>query len=333
MRAPTAVRRALALVAALIMTSALMACAGASASEDQHPAAADGYPRTIKTDVGDVTIKSRPERIVAASTNAAEIALSLVGPDRLIGVPEWPTDDRHSPFAAEARQVGHTVGTVADDPEQILALNPDLVLITLAHDTERDALKVLQQAGVPTLVLSHFPSVTNDALADISLIGEALGAEQKATELVGQLRGRLDAVKQAVAGSTVKPRVVFISMWLDNGPYVTGPGTINHDLITLAGAANAIEDAGFDSSGYLDPEQLVKAAPTHIVTLDSAGVGLDKLTKGFLKNPALANVPAIANDRILVLPDRMFSPAQAGIEGLELMAKWLHDPNATREVQ
>lgn len=287
------------------------------------------FPRTVDTEIGPITIDERPERIVAASTNAAEIALALVGPERVIGVPTYNLEDRHSPYAAEARQVATTVQGTASDPEQLLALEPDLVLITLAHDSEDDALELLRQAGVPTLVLGHHPHVVDDVYADVTLIGEALGAEEEAAAYVAELQERFAAVDDLIAESDTEPRVVYISMWLDSGPYVTGPGTINHDLVLRTGSVNAIERAGFTSSDYLDVEQLVAAAPTHIVTTDPAGDGLAALTNGFLDNPALEHVPAIAENRILVLPPRYFSASRAGIDGFEAMAAWLADPDAT----
>lgn len=310
------------------------AAAGAEASAEAT-AAADGFPRTIQTDLGEVVIEERPERIVAASTNAAEIALALAGPDRVTAVPDYNLEDRHSPFAAEAREVEATVPNIGNDPEQLLAFDPDLVLITLAHDSERDALELLQQAGVPTVALSRHPKVLDDVFEDVTLIGEALGEEDAAADYVEDIQERVDDVRAAVAESAdaEAPRVVFISQWTDTGPYVTGPGTLNHDLLVIAGATNAIEEAGFTESGYLDPEQLVAAAPTHIVTRDPDGAGLEEVSGGFFDGEGLSEVPAIAEDRILVLPPGAFAASTAGIEGLEAMAEWLHDPDATTEVR
>lgn len=326
-------RRAVGVAALALLLSA---CAsGAPAAQEAAAPAGDGFPRTVRTDLGEVTVAARPMRIVAASTNAAEIALALAGPDRVAAVPDYNLEDRHSPYAAEARQVEATVAGIGSDPEQLLALDPDLVLITLAHGSEVDALELLQQAGVPTVALSRHPEDLDDVVEDVTLIGAALGEEEAAAEHVADIRERVDAVRAAVAGAPAgdPPRVAFISLWTDTGPYVAGPGTLNHDLLEIAGARNAMEDIGFTESGYLDPEQLAAAAPTHIVTRDAAGLGLAEVSGGFFDGAGLSGVPAIAEDRILVLPPGAFAASTAGVEGLEAMARWLRDPAAATEVR
>lgn len=332
---PTRLRRA---SIALAVLTLLTACGradsdGVSASvPTTADGAGDAFPRTIATDLGELTIPARPERIVAASTNAAEIALALAGPNRVAAVPDYNIEDRHSPYAAEARQVATTVAGIGNDPEQLLALDPDLVIITLAHQSEQDALDLLQQTGVPTLALGRHPVDLDDVIDHVTTVGAALGEEEGAAAHIDEITDRVDAVRAAVAGSDAAPRVAFITMWTDNGPYVSGPGTLNHELLEIAGASNAMVEAGFTESGYLDPEQLVAAAPTHIVTRDPDGVGL-QIGGGFFEGAGVADVPAIAEDRILVLPGSAFAASTGGVEGLEAMAEWLHDPDATTEAR
>jgi iron complex transport system substrate-binding protein len=269
---------------------------------------------------------------VAGSLNAAETVMALGETDRLAALPEIAQQGRYTTFREQAGQVPTALpGGFADDPEQILALEPDLVLLTLAHDGEEDVYTMLTEAGVPVVAMDY-PATMAEALGSIRTIGQAIGSDQAAEAHIEQIEERADAVDAMVADSTEEPRVLYVSMWLDDGPYGTGPGVLTHDLLRRAGATNALEEAGFDSSDYVDVEQIAAAAPTHIITQDPEGVGLD-IANGFLDHPGLAGVPAVAEDRILVLPNGFFSPAIGGIDGLEQMAAWLHDPNATTEEQ
>lgn len=319
---------AIALAAGLAL---LAGCGTSSADEDAEPVADDGFPRTIETDHGEVTIESKPQRIVAGSLNAAETVLALDGPDRLVALPEIAQQGRYTTFREMADQVPNTLpGGFAEDPEQILALDPDLVLLTLAHDGEEDAFELLRDSGVPVIAMDSYPATIEESISGIRTIAEAIGAEAAADEHIEQIEERADAVEASIADSSETPRVLFVSMWLDDGPYGTGPGTLTHDLLLRAGADNALEDIGFTSGDFIDVEQIAAAAPTHIITQDPDGVGLD-IAKDILDHPGLADVPAIAEDRILVLPNGYFSPSIGGIDGLEQMADWLHDPNATNK--
>lgn len=334
---PRSTRR---LLAPLVACAALLlaGCGGtSSAEEDADPAASEAtpnpaFPRTIQTDHGEVTIESEPQRIVAGSLNAAETVMALGETDRLAALPEIAQQGQFTTFREQADEVSNALpGGFADDPEQILALEPDLVLITLAHDGEEDVYTMLTEAGVP-VVATDYPATMDEAIEGIRTIGEAIGSDEAAEAHIDQIEERAAAVDKLVAESTEEPRVLYVSMWLDDGPYGTGPGTLTHDLLLRAGATNALEEAGFEASDYVDVEQIVAAAPTHIITQDPEGVGLD-IAGGFLDHPGLADVPAIADDRILVLPNGYFSPSIGGIDALEQMAAWLADPDATTEVQ
>jgi iron complex transport system substrate-binding protein len=270
---------------------------------------------------------------VAGSLNAAETVMALGETDRLAALPEIAQEGRYTTFREQAEQVPNALpGGFADDPEQILALEPDLVLLTLAHDGEEDVFTMLTEAGVPVVAMDSYPATVDEAISSIRTIAQAIGSDVAAEAHVEQIEERADAVAETIADSTEEPRVLYVSMWLDDGPYGTGPGTLTHDLLRRAGATNALEEVGFDASDYVDVEQIVAAAPTHIITQDPEGVGLD-VADGFLDHPGLADVPAIAEDRILVLPNGFFSPSIGGIDGLEQMAAWLHDPDARTEVQ
>lgn len=290
----------------------------------------DGFPRTITSDLGEVTIEERPERILAVGGNVADIALALAGPDRMAAVPESTLDEYRSSFHDEADEVGTTYPDGAQtDPEQLAAFSPDLVIVNLVHDYEQDAAELLAQIGIPTIGFDRTPESLDDVADLVTLIGAATGEEGAATDHVADIQNRIDAVQDVGTDQETTPRVLFVSLWTDSGPYVSGPGSLNHELIGLAGAENAVDELGITEGSFLmDPEQLVAAAPTHIVTRHFDGTGLET-TGGFFDQDGVAEVPAVADDRILMLPSRAFAAATGGVEGLETMAEWVHDPDAS----
>ncbi|GAA5063418.1 ABC-type Fe3+-hydroxamate transport system substrate-binding protein [Thermocatellispora tengchongensis] len=136
------------LSAAVLGLSLLTGCASdAGDGPSAQPADRTSYPRTVEVP-GDpprqVTLPSRPMRIAALSADVAEAAVELVGAERLTAIPASSANPSLSSHAREMAAVPTKLppGT-GPDPEQIISLNPDLILITTRHGGEQDAQAVL----------------------------------------------------------------------------------------------------------------------------------------------------------------------------------------------
>lgn len=157
----------------------------AGSDSDSHEATATGtWPRTITIGDSKGTIEEAPSSIVAVSSESAEIALILAGTERVVAVPS-SSQAPHSNITDLATQVDQTLPPGTDpDPELILSMEPDLVLNTARHGGEETAGQRLEQAGVPVVNIDPSAFSTPEAVADtVTLVGEALGEEEKAAEV------------------------------------------------------------------------------------------------------------------------------------------------------
>ena len=271
-------------------------------------------------------IEAEPQRVIAISTDVGEVALHLVGPERVIAAPAYLQDPNTSSVPDLARQVEHPLASsVGADPEQFLSLDPDLVLLTATHDTEQDALALLRQAGVPAVGIPETWAGFDDYRRNVEILGRALGAEDRAQELVAEHERRVNAVTDALAGLSAEERPVTAVLRLfDSGSlYVPSPSTMSYAVLEAAGGENVADVLGLTESGKVDIEQLVAAAPSHIVVLDSTGEGRARFAE-ILGHPGMAAVPAIAADRVLVLPSSEVSSGTGGVAAVEKIAAWLH---------
>jgi iron complex transport system substrate-binding protein len=104
-------------------------------------------------------------------------------------------------------------------------------------------------------------------LASVTLLGTRTGHEQQARALVDDLRRRLDAVREAVAG---RPRRrVLLLEWTDP-PYA--PGHWVPEMVTLAGGEPALGTPG-EKSVRVTWEQCLAARPD-VVVCAPCGYGL-----------------------------------------------------------
>lgn len=192
-----------------------------------------------------VRVGTRPARIVALSPHLVEVVFALGAGDRLVGVSD------HSNHPPEAARLP-VVGTLAGDPERILAVRPDLVLAT-TEGNDRSVVSRLESIGVPVFVA--VPSNLDAAVASIGRIGEAIGAGPEGRRLVATMQQRIDRVAR-LPRPAHPPRVAWL-VWPDP-PVVAGRGSFLDDLVRRAGGWNAF---GETSSAWptVGREQLVAA--------------------------------------------------------------------------
>jgi iron complex transport system substrate-binding protein len=297
----------LALVAPAASSSSVAACAASPvATPVSTPASA--FLLTVTDDLGrQVTIPALPQRIVSLAPSNTEILFALGLDDRVAAVDAWSD---YPPEAQEKPEVGDYVNP---DLEQIVAIEPDLVLATAVH--EATVLPQLEDLQIPTVVLE--PTTLDEILADIELVGEAAGVGDTATALVCAFENRVDVVESAVAGAPA-PRIFFE---LSPDLFTAGEGSFVDDLITRAGGDNIV-------AGELGPwpqisaEALIAADPEVILLADHEAGVTPELVRA---RPGWQEVSAVREDRIVTLDSDLFArPGPRLVDGLEEIARALH---------
>lgn len=301
-------RPLIALVAAAAV--ALSACGedsaeptGAASSATGAPSATTEESPSAQESASDEAAEpaALPQRIVAVSSETSDMALLLAGPERMAAISATSQAPQMGMVPELARQVTDTLPSgINPDAEQILSFNPDLVLTTARHGGEKDTSAQLAAAGVEMV---EFPGADFDTpetyAAALQKVGEAVGEQEKAKEIADELLGefeRLDATRT----EGEQPSVLALMarggkvMAMDSGNALPA-------LALRAGAKDAAGEAGITATGPLDAELLLKANPDIILVEDFMGAGEGPFQE-LLRNPALADVPAIKDGRIEVVP-------------------------------
>ena len=308
-------------LAALLAGCSMQPAAGpqteaAAPAAVEEPADSQGFPRTITDGLGsEVTIPQKPQRIVSLTLATDEILLSLVATARVRAVTYLAGDSIWTNVSEIARQVEHTVQS---DPEQIIALEPDLVLAATYNNP--DHIKLLRDAGIPVVVVSLFDSV--DQVADnIRYVAQLTGDEARAEELIAAMEERLAAIEAMAAKAETKPRVLFYTAFGSSA----GKGSTFSDIVQRAGGINLGDEELDGPFGEISLEKIVELNPDVIVTDEFSPEDNAEWQENFSNHPALANVNAKKNGRIYTVPARHISTLSHYIvEGVYDVAKLLH---------
>jgi iron complex transport system substrate-binding protein len=295
---------------ALALLLALCALAGC---RQRTTVAETGQARTFTDGLGrEVNIGPSPRRIVSLAPSVTETLFALGLGGRIVGVTSY------CDFPEEATSKEKVGDTINPNAERIIALRPDLVVITTASQLERLS-RQLGELNIPVYVAN--PRTVRQVVASIRKLGEATGAEARAKSVADEMERRIAAVEGRVK-ELPKPRVLYV---LQTAPLITaGRNTFINDLINLAGGQSI---TGSETADYpqLSRETAIARAPEVIVAPASHGtefVKAEDLQRDFAATPAIR-----ANRIVKVNADWVDRPGPRIVDGLEQLAQGLHPGN------
>ncbi|MDO4724443.1 MAG: ABC transporter substrate-binding protein [Comamonadaceae bacterium] len=281
-------------VAALALLAALAGCQ--RAEQAALPPAASPLPQAASE--RPATTAARAQRIVSLNLCTDQILLQLVDRSRIAALSRLASDPASSMMAEAARGIPSVRGSA----EEVLALQPDLVLVgthTTLHTTQ-----MLRHFGIPVLAVPGADGFA-DAQAQILLVARSTGDQARGQQLVQRMQAAQQALAASVAAEvlpTQGPKDAAqrpaAALYGANG-YSAGAGTLYDDMLGLAGWRNAAAEAGVPGYGQLPLERLVAQHPQLLLVPRWGHNAL--LAQRPLQHPVLA---ALGVQR-LELPSRM----------------------------
>ena len=315
----------------LVLPSLLVACAttpsGSTDPSASRAATADaspsqpptGYPLTLTDDAGrEVILDDEPQQIVSLAPSNTEIVCALDACDRLVGVTDF--DD----YPAEVVEIDKVVTMAQVDVEAVVAAGPDLVLAAGNELTPTPIIEQLADLGLPVLVL--YPESLDEVIADIELVGAAIGRDAAAASMVDGMEARVAAVTEAVA-DLERPRTYYEVSVFEGVIYTAGEGSFLASLIETAGGAPITGDA---LSTSIQLEDLVAADPELILLGDATYD--DTITPASVaERQGWETMTAVAEDRVLVVTEDVVitRPGPRIVDGLEALARAIHPEVST----
>lgn len=276
---------------------------------------ADATAFTVRDMQGrEVVLAAPPQRIVSLVPSVTEMIFALGGEDRLVG----RTDFCDYPAAARAKtSVG---GMINPSLESIVALKPDLVVVTSSGNRE-ETFKQLMRLRIPVY------QVAAERIAEVKDVARRVAALTGRDAALGPLLDTIDrrvaAVREAVKPYG-RPRVLYV-LWPDP-LIVPGRRALVTELIEIAGG-DSLTAADADDYPRYSLEAAVAKGPEVIVLANhgsqSGPIALDRWRR-------LTSLPAIKTGRIhSVDGNLMHRYGLRVLDGLDQLARAIH-PEAFR---
>ncbi len=296
-------------LALLVTLSLLAALLGACSPSAVTPPPAVPATLTVTDDMGrQITLAKNPQRIVSLAPSNTEILFALGVLDRVVGVTDVCL------YPPEAQEIPHAGTFFQPSVETIVSMKPDVVFAASLH---QEPVEQLDALGIPVVVLD--PQTIADILANIRLVGEAVGREAAAETVVKEIVATLEEVRSRVATVKSEDRpVVFWEVWSEP-IWTAAKATFINELIEMAGGINM---AGDVEGTYVEYsfEALLSKDPQVIFY----GHAVETVEQ-YLARPKWSNISAVKFGRVyLVDQDVVQQPGPRIGLGLLELARHIH---------
>lgn len=283
--------------------------ATASTSSADNTLQNSTYPLTLTDQAGHkVTIAKQPHHIASTTEGTDEILSALVPKQDVAMVTTYATNPAYSNIVGWAKGIPAVQNATS---EQVIAVHPDLVLA--ASYTTQGVVSQIEQAGIPVYEFTDFNSISGIE-KNIELVGELVGEEPKAKQLVANMNQHLDSIENALKGQ----KKVTVLNYSSYG-FAAGQGTTVNDVIVDAGGINAA--GSLQGWQKVSTEEIVKMNPQVIIDASDDTGFVQKI----MTNPALKTVAAVKNHRVYSIPAAdLTSVSQYVVNGVRDVAKVLY---------
>ncbi len=293
-------------------------------------------------------------RILSLLPSATEIVYALGLGDDLVGVTyecDYPPEATSKPVVVRSalpqgrplssREIDDAVRERMDQQEPIYVLEKDLIQqlqpdLILTQDLCRvcavpsgQVKRALEEIGATNAkVLSLDPHTMDQVLESIRAVGLLLGREERADEIVGALRARVEAVRaKALRLPSLR---VLCQEWLEP-PFAAGHWV--PDMIEIVGGVNLLTDKEQPSRVVTWRE--IRDANPEVVVFMPCGYYLEEAEEEALAlygNAEFAETPAAREGTVFAVDASSYfsRPGPRIVDGLEILA-WAVHPRAFPE--
>jgi iron complex transport system substrate-binding protein len=296
------------------------------------PLPALAFPVTVQSCNREVTFEAAPQAAISNDVNLTEMMLALGLTDHMVGytgVSGWKTLD-------ETLRAG-----VAELPELSAQYPSREVLIGAGADFffagwnygmrvgGEVTPETLAPYGIAVYELTEScihimdkPKISmEDMYNDLLNLGRIFGVEDRATALVEGYRAELAAYLATLAPLETPPRV-FVYDSGEDAVFTAGRYAMPTAIIEAAGGVNIMDDLE-KSWAEIGWEAVIERNPEVIIIVNYGDVTAEQKIAFLEGNPAFANIPAVMNDRYVVLQYVEATPGPRNIAAVRKVAEAL----------
>ena len=238
-------------------------------------------------------------RIISLAPSNTEILYRIGAEDQVVATTSL------CDYPEEAREKPSIGGWTNPKVSRIHEFDPDLIIAS--DELQDEAVEQLQEDGYPVLQVK--PHSLEEVYASIEEIGEAVGKQEEAEELVSEMKNEIEEIE--LEGS---PRI-YCEEWMDP-PMVSGNWI--PDLINEIGGEYFIDEG---RSREFELEDLKEFDPEYVF-MHICGAGENLNTEQLTEREGWEELTAVQRDQVYIIDDNLLNrPGPRLIDGLKQLQK------------
>jgi len=230
--------------------------------------------------------------------------------------------------------------------ERVIALKPDVVLMELDYKPEvmeSQIIERLKAVNIPLIFVDFRHKMMENTEPSVRIMAKLRSKEQIGEEFLAFRAASLDRVTSRFSQATHSRPVVFIERGAngdDDCCASFGKGNFG-EIVELAGGSNMAQGLISGAFGTVHPEQIIAAAPDHIIVTGSTweiplpgggwvglGHGADNIKarnklERLMQRPAFKELQAVRQKNVHAVWHQFYANPFKFI-AVERIAKWLH---------
>ena len=273
---------------------------------------------TIVDQAGRILTADRPyERIISLYGAHTENLFKLGLDNEIIGV------SRHETYPLQA--LNKPVFSYREDPEKILAVRPDLVIIRPMIDRGYPQfISILEKNGIT--VISLQPANVEDMYTYWKILGLLSGKQQQAMEMISQFKAAVSGFKALTGAKTTRKKGYFEAIHSKMKTFT--PDSMAVFALETAGGVNIAGDAKpvrNTNIAYYGKERLLSHGREIDVYLAQYGAMNKPTLKLIMNEPGFKTIKAVARGEIYFIDEQIVSrPTMRLLEGILKIGKILY---------
>jgi len=235
--------------------------------------------RTITTIKGDVEVPNNPQRVVVDYLIGDVVALGVI-PLGVVGGKETVFDNQ----IADSNQI-------AMEPEDIMTLEPDLIILSLSEESYKDLSKI-----APTVYVPYGDMNTEER---VRFIGDVLNKQEEAEAVLKDYANKVEESKRTIHNAGLSDVTVTVGQFTDKNSYIAGAkhalGVLVYNELQMK-APSKVQTEIIDTDNYwadVSLEVLPTYVGDYVISLGDVKVGAD--------NEVWNLLPAVQHNRIVTV--------------------------------
>lgn len=249
-----------------------------------------------------ITVNKNPKKVVVLQNSMLDLWYLVGGTaiGRVDGDTNVPEEALNLPIVGKTSEV---------NIENLIAMEPDLVLLSTAFSAQMELIPLLEENNIPYAPITANMTPYQEFNQNMYLFSKIIGNESAYTNVATKIDEDIKAICEKTKKVEKQPTAVILFSSAKSVKCEL-PNSLTGEMMDMLGAQNIVADATIEGENKVDfsMEKLIEKNPDYILITTMGDIEKCKarVEEDIVANEAWASLTAVKEGRIYYLPNELF---------------------------